>query len=190
MSRELTTAIQQMAGTYQTDKVHTILGTVTAVNEDERTCDVESVNGDATVTFTGVQLMAGVNDGMLLIPAIDSQVQITYSNNTVPYVTLYSQLDKIIYIADSYGIEISSGGVVLNNGEYGGLVKVEDVVSKLNNLENDINTLKQVFSAWSPVSNDGGAALKTAAATWYAQQLTQTVKGDLENTTVTHGSEL
>lgn len=190
MSRELITAIQQMAGTYQNDKVHMLLCTVTAVNEDNRTCDVESVNGDATLSFVDVELMVGVNDGMLLIPAVDSQVYIAYSNVVSPYVTMYSELDKIIYITGNSGIEITDGSIKFNNGSFGGLVKIEDLVNKLNTIEQDLNTLKTVFSGWTPVANDGGAALKAAAATWYAQQLTTTTVADLENDSVTHGSEL
>lgn len=33
-------------------------------------------------------------------------------------------------------------------------------------LQSDLNTIKAVFSAWTPVAQDGGAALKAAAATW------------------------
>jgi phage baseplate assembly protein V len=41
------------------------------------------------------------------------------------------------------------------------------VLTELQKLETDINDLKTVFSGWVTVPNDGGAALKTAAAAWY-----------------------
>ena len=60
------------------------------------------------------------------------------------------------------------GGVIrFHDGSNNGLVKVDDLVTKLNNLEHKVNDLVTVFSGWTPVANDGGAALKTAAATWF-----------------------
>lgn len=75
----------------------------------------------------------------------------------------------------------------LNGDAHGGLVKAEELASRLNALEQDINNLKLVFSTWAPVTQDGGAALKGAAATWYAQQLTTTTSQQLQNTQVQHG---
>jgi hypothetical protein len=49
-------------------------------------------------------------------------------------------------------------------------------------VEKDLNSLKQVFlQDWVPVSQDGGAALKAAAATWAGRRLTETQKSDIEN---------
>lgn len=75
----------------------------------------------------------------------------------------------------------------INGDGHGGLVKADAVKDRLNALEQDINTLKQVFAAWTPVTQDGGAALKGAAATWYAQQLTTTTSSQLQNPKVKHG---
>ena len=69
----------------------------------------------------------------------------------------------------------------LMGGQMGGLVKVEELVKKLNAVEKDLNSLKQVFQGWVTVPQDGGAALKTAATTWATQQLTETQKSDIEN---------
>ncbi len=46
------------------------------------------------------------------------------------------------------------------------------VLTELNKLASDVNSLKTVFSAWIPVPNDGGAALKTAATTWFGSPVT------------------
>lgn len=75
----------------------------------------------------------------------------------------------------------------INGNEHGGLVKSDDVTEKLNAIEQDINMLKQLFTGWSPVSMDGGAALKVATAVWAADQLVPTVSQDLQNKSVSHG---
>jgi hypothetical protein len=185
---QLGVAIQQLAGTYQKDNLNAILCEVVSVDTSKRTCVVATVNSDMEIK--DVHLMAGINDGMLLIPTVGSQVVIIYSKMTTPYIALYSQLDKVICIVGDSGIEVTSDSIKLNDGSLGGLIKIEDLVSKINTIEQDINTLKTVFSGWAPVANDGGAALKAAAATWFAQQLTTTTKSDLENTNITHGSSL
>lgn len=185
---ELKTAIEQLAGTYGKGEVHTIVCAVDSLNESARTCNVTSVNTKSELSFNDVQLMAGVNDGFLLVPAVGSEVIVTYSTITDPYISMFSELDKVLLIVGDYAIQMTSDGVAINGDEFGGLVKIQDLVTKLNNLENDINTLKTAFNSWVTVPNDGGAALKTAAATWYASQLTNTTVNDLENETIQHGS--
>jgi len=76
--------------------------------------------------------------------------------------------------------------VILNEGEFGGLVKVEELVEKINNIESDINSLKNVFTAWVPVPNDGGAKLKADVTDWALDLITETQKEDLENEEVKH----
>lgn len=53
------------------------------------------------------------------------------------------------------------------------------VKTELDKLKDDINSLKTVFSGWIVVPNDGGAALKTAATTWYGSPVVvNTVEAD------------
>ena len=83
-------------------------------------------------------------------------------------------------------VQFPAAGITLNGGRLGGLVISGKTAGRLNALENDINELKAVFSAWVPAGTDGGAALKTAAAAWANRQLTQTVAAELENDSVKH----
>lgn len=103
--------------------------------------------------------------------------------------------------ADLYVFEIEGGGIIkldrsakklsitfdnieFNGGSLKGLVKLDSIVSKLNTVENDLNTIKTAFTTWVPVSMDGGAALKTATTSWASSTLTPTVATDLENTKI------
>lgn len=185
---EFKTAIEHLAGTYQKDEVRVVVCIVESVNEAQRTCTVRSINTKSELSFSDVQLMAGVNDGFLLVPAIDSQVVVTYSTITQPFVSMFSELSKVIAIVGDNSIEVNSDNIFLSGDDFGGLVKVAELVDKLNNLENDINNLKAAFTSWVVAPNDGGAALKAAAATWYGSQLTPTIQNDLENETIQHGS--
>lgn len=149
-----------------------IFGTVTAVDEDDMSCTVAPLGEDEGIEYLEVSLMSEHSEnGMYYKPVIDSLVIIAPMNETRYYVAMYSEIEE----------------VWLRGSEHGGLVKVSELVDKLNNIENDINDLKTVFSTWVPVPNDGGAALKGAAATWYGAQLTPTEIADIENEKVLHG---
>ena len=76
--------------------------------------------------------------------------------------------------------------IVINGGELGGLINIEQLTEKLNAIEDDINSLKAAITDWLPVAQDGGAALKTAVSTWAGQQLTRSEKRDYEDEKIKH----
>lgn len=76
--------------------------------------------------------------------------------------------------------------IVINGGELGGLINIEQLTEKLNAIEDDINSLKAAITNWLPVAQDGGAALKTAVSTWAGQQLTRSEKSDYEDEKIKH----
>jgi hypothetical protein len=135
------------------------------------TCTCTPINGDAE--FFDVLLNADADKGFTLIPKDGSVVIVQQTSQATAYVSMVSKVDQIYLAGDANG----------------GLVKVNDLVSKLNRIENDINVLKLVFSTWVPVPTDGGAALKTAATAWLGQQILPiTTINDLSNNTVKHGN--
>jgi len=91
------------------------------------------------------------------------------------------KMQNLSFVMDNEGSLIQ-----FNDGNNNGLVKVADLVTKLNTIESDLNDIKQVFSTWTPVSQDGGAALKTAAASWASSVISETQQTDLENDKVKH----
>ena len=80
--------------------------------------------------------------------------------------------------------------IEINGGKNGGLIKIEDLVSRLNAIEDDINNLKTTLTGWTPVAQDGGAALKTTLTIpgtgWATKQLAKTKTSDLEDDKITH----
>jgi len=168
-SRDITEAIRALSGMDDLG-FESMAATVKSVDTTAMTCDVEPINGDAD--FLDVRLNADYTKGFTLIPKEGSVVILSQLSDATAYVTMVSEVDNIYLAGDANG----------------GLVKVTDLVSKMNTIENDINTLKTIFSTWLPVPSDGGAALKLAAATWYASQLTPTTANDLENKTIQHGN--
>jgi hypothetical protein len=189
-NREIIDAIRTIAGTAGQDHINIEDMTVVSVDEQTRTCICSSVNGDAGVTNMEVRLMACVDDGELRIPAVDSAVVVCYSLRNAPFILMYSAIDKVVKIVGNSGYSIVNDKLQLNDGQMGGLVKVEPSVAALNALQNDLNNLKSILNAWSPAPNDGGAALKLALASYMTNTLTVTQQSDIENTNITHGSSL
>ena len=155
--------------------------TVKAVNADKFTCDVETDNEDE---LPGVlyKSVSGGDVDVVFQPAIDSRVFIMQIADSDEWVILkFGAVDKVFIKVGNYSSLITAEGIEFNGGSLGGMVKVEALVSKINALESDLNTLKTAFNSWIVVPSDGGAALKTIAATWSGQTITATTRQDLEN---------
>jgi hypothetical protein len=147
-----------------------ILCKVITNNFTEKNCYCEAQDGTADIVAVKYQPNASV-DGYVIIPKENSYVIVSYTNTYTPYISMFSEVE-----------EIHLAGVA-----YGGLAKTNDVKTKLNNLENKVNALITAMSTWVVVPNDGGLALKTAAAGFYGSSLTLTTQSDISSTKVKHG---
>jgi hypothetical protein len=190
MNRTIEEAVKKLAGVQFKDDVSVLQCTVESVDLSTRTCDCTPISGESLSDLPGVQLMAEVDDGFLLVPAIGSTVFVLYSTRHDPFIVLFSEISQVVIISGGSQVIIQDGLIQFNDGSYGGLIQIAQLVAKINTLEKDLNTLKTAFSTWTPVPDDGGAALKAAAATWSGDEITLTQRTDLENTSVTHGKLL
>jgi len=186
---ELATAIQQAAGTYQKDTAGFALCEVISVDEAARTCKVRTINGKSVLTYEGVQLMAGVNDGMLLIPTVESQVYISFSKVNTPFVSMFSQLDKVLFVVGEMDIQVTEDGIELNGSNYGGIVKVAELVEKINRLENKYNALLTSINTVVITLAPSGTFPISPFFTSNTTIAPVTNRTDLENTTLSHGNE-
>jgi hypothetical protein len=172
--------VQKLAGTHLKDDVHFIVATVTDVNQAARTCDCTPISGKSPTPLTNVQLMPEVDDGWLKIPVIGSSVIIMWSTKNVPYIAMTSALQKAYLV--------TLDGIQLQGGEYGGLIIIEQLIQKLNNLENAYNDLVTKFNTHTHIltlsSGTGSAAPTTDSE---GTVLTPTERKDIENNSITHG---
>jgi hypothetical protein len=177
MSDQIRQAIQQIAGTHLVDKPHLAIAQVISSDVQACTCTCEQVHGTTSAERKTVSLMADVGDGWLLIPTIGSTVVIAWSDRQLPYVAMFSDLQDVYLDA--------TGKITMNQGTLGGLVKVRDLVTKLNALESKVNAIISSYNAHvhpDPVSGTTGAPTVPITGT-----LTPTQVVDIENPNVTHG---
>jgi hypothetical protein len=137
-------------------------------NEETQTVDCAPIDGKAD--YLDVKLQAEVKPGLLYIPKDNSVVIVQQTSNDSAYVSMFGEVQEVVFL----------------DGTHKGMVKVTELVEKINTLENDINTLKNLFATWVPTPNDGGLSLQVFTATWQGQTLTPTQISDLENEKVTH----
>lgn len=185
--RAIIEAVQRLAGTQLADKVAIAACTVTSVDVPSRTCDCMEITGQAGVEIPNVQLQAEVSDGVLLIPTIGSTVLVTYSKYNDPFVSMFSDIDRIFLVGDNAAVDITGNTVTLNDGSFGGLVKVMDLVAKLNNLENLVNDLVTKYNLHVHPVSGASTLVPNVPETG---TLTPTIQDELENKKVTHGIEL
>lgn len=168
--RAIREAVEHLAGTHRDDKVFVIDATVDSVDITTRTCVCTAIGGKAGSELPNVRLMASIDDGLLIIPTIDSTVTLLFSNFTDPCIISYSEIDTIIF----------------RGGDLGGLVKVIELTTKLNNLENLVNDLISKFNSHTHQVTSTGAPTGPNLLP-ETEKLTPTMRLDIENINVTQG---
>lgn len=176
MDNTIRNAIQQLAGTHLKDDVVLIACLVESVDIPNHTCTCTAIGGKGVTSILNVQLMAEVEDGLLLVPVIGSTVIVSYSTYTAPVVVMFSGIDQVFLSAAT--------GIQLNDGSYGGLIQIEQLVTKLNNLEKLVNDLVSKFNIHIHPLTTGTSS---PTLTQETSILVPTQQTELENTTVTHG---
>lgn len=157
-------------------EVYSIVCSVVSVDETARTIDAKPINGDAEIF--DVRLQSSINSavGLVTIPKVDSFVIVTFINKLTGYVALCTEIDKIL---------IDTPEIIINGGEKGGLMNVEDVVSKLNSLEQKVNDLITACSSVVVTLAPSGA-FPLASFFTSVTPLTPTQKTDIEDPKIKH----
>lgn len=175
--------------------------TVDEVDKNARTIDCTPINEGAPLLGVNLQANQEADYGFCLFPEKGSFVVVGFvADGAAGVVLLTEKIESAeIVIGDTSAVmdadglriktekmsaDINRENIIFNGGDLGGLIKIENLTKRLNLIENDINKLKTAMSGWTPAPQDGGAALKTAAASWYGSQLTTTKRGDYENTKI------
>lgn len=183
----------------------TFAAEVLAVDEAKATIDCKPLSGGAELLDVRIKsTIDEVETGIIVLPSVGSFVLLGLIGNNEDEALLLkcNEVDYIkIYIRENYleyglnGIFIDFEGrklkiddieVVFDDGANGGIAKVPALETEFNTIQNDINQLKQIFSAWVTVPQDGGASLKALAASWAAATLTATQAANIENEIIKH----
>jgi hypothetical protein len=159
-------------------KASSFEGEVTAVDKTKDTCTVQPVEG---AELQGVRLRSVVNEDsektFVVYPKVGSFVMVSRIH----------QLDEFFVSAfdEVEEIRIDCDKIIINQGDNSGLVKIDPLVEKVNNLENKVNdlitALQGVTIPLAPSGTYPFAPIFSPITT-----LTPTIKNDLEDTKVKH----
>lgn len=154
--------------------IEAFLGTVTSVDEDARTCNVQPLMDDAEFKNVWLQGSSESTEGVLVVPKVDSEVVCIAIDDFQAVVINTTSVEKVLIDTDL---------VQFNGGDNDGMVKVNPLVTKLNNIENWISEFSVIWTAHVHTDPLSGTTGPTSSAAPTAP--TQTIKSDLENTNIT-----
>jgi len=172
-NRQITEAIQRIAGTWGKDYINVIVARVVDVDDEAMTCTIDPINDSSDVTINNVLLSAEANDGLIQYPSADSIVLVAYGVKQQPFILMFSDIDKCRTTIGQCDFYIDKNGIKLFGDNFGGLVKVNSLVTAYNQVVADLTALIAAFAALG-VTIPPQATIKTAT--------------DLENNKVQHGN--
>lgn len=139
-------AIRQMAASGL--ELYGKVCTVDTVDEDARTVDCTPIDESAPLLGVNLQANQESEDGVVSFPAVGSYVVVSFLEASVAVVVLCEKVDKIALkigkttaqlvdgqidaAVQDITVKITSEGVVINGGNLGGMVKIQELTQKLN----------------------------------------------------------
>jgi hypothetical protein len=161
--------VRKLAG-YEDLLFESAICTVSNINTTENTCTCTPIDGSAD--FVGVQLSMSKSKGFLLVPTDGTIVTVTQVNEFDAFVSMVSDVDQIY----------------LNGDGEDGLVKVNDLVTRMNNIETKVNAHIAIFNAHTHVLINPSIPLNTNLPIPLSTVvLDPTTKSQLENTNIKQG---
>jgi voltage-gated potassium channel Kch len=158
------------------EELYSVICTVKSV--EFPTCTVQPL--DDEIEIDGIRLIADDKEkGIINVPTVESIVIVTFLDASNGFISLLSEIDSIGLRGDAFK----------------GLVKIEDLVSKINRIENKLNSLITKFNSHIHVTTaTAGLAPPIGVIGTISPTVTQetaiaptTTVDDLENKNVTHG---
>lgn len=155
----------------------TMLAKVAFVNLIDRTCTL--IDDQTSLPYNDVRLrpVQDATKSITIIPKLNTWALAVRIEDTDEWMVIaVGEADKILIDCDE---------IVFNGGLNGGLVNWPDLKAEMEKTKELVDGLKSVLTGWTPVPNDGGAALKAYATAQLATKVTGVYTG-LEDLTVKH----
>jgi len=127
----------------QNFEIYSKIGVITNIDKALNTCDVAPLDGEAEIL--DVKLIATESQtGLIQYPFEGSSVIITFIDKDTAFLSMCTDIEEVIY----------------HDGSNGGLININTLISELNKNNQILTAIKDGFTNFIPVANDGGAALK------------------------------
>lgn len=142
---------------------------------DKDYVDVRDLAGTQYLEVRKRAAIESGTDGIIITPVTGSTIIVTrIGKSDELYISMFSAVDR----------------VVIDGGEYGGLIKIQEQINKLNALVKTVNSLIQQYNTHThQVATTGSASAQTgtaSATTMTAQAAQEFKREDYENEKVKH----
>jgi hypothetical protein len=141
------------------ERIYLTLCVVDSVDEDKRIITCSSMEDGTELTDIPLQIVLDSDKGLLIVPEKGSEIIIGYLDKHNPVVLLYSEVKKMLLNVDDTAVQIDKDGVVFNDGNNNGLVKIKT-------LEDNLDSLKKYVEGMNTAITTGlnGVGVSTAAS--------------------------
>lgn len=95
--------------------VVSVIGTVTEVDEAQRTCVLEPINGDALVYDVRLQAAIGEANGPVMIPKVGAYGIAVFLGDNNAFLALFQEVEKVLWTIDEQVLEFTKAGLSLSN---------------------------------------------------------------------------
>lgn len=187
-NRAIKDTIKQLAGTFNKDIVAFVECTVSSVDIDSQTCDCVAISDNAETEIPNVRLSAEANDGIIIIPKVDSTVIVGLSSRIGAFVAMFEDLDSYQIAINETTFLIQDGLTQFNDGSFGGLTKTQELKTQIDKTNEVVNIILTILTG-STVNEPGNGAPSALQAALGAALAGKQVGdfSDIENDKVTHG---
>lgn len=184
--------------------VHSLICVVDAVDKEKRTIDCSPIDESSPLLAVNLQANQESKHGIVVYPKIGSYVVVSFvAEGSAGVVTLTDEIDSVevvieqskitlnnekatIQVGDDVSVEVTSNGIIMNGGDFGGLIKIEELTKKINNLIDAFNNHTHTIPT---VITNGSATTQTAVQVSVPAPLSKAVKlnkDDYEDIKVKH----
>jgi hypothetical protein len=161
---EIARAIKDIAKT--ADEVYSLVARVTAVDESERTCDVQPLNGDAALFRVRLQSELSGALGIVAFPKEGSTVVVTFINKESAYVALCSEVTRIVITIGGLEIEAEDNRLTVTANQVDLAGAGGEPVPKGTTLNGNLNNLvTQIVTALTALSTYASAQAAASTGT-------------------------
>lgn len=177
-------------------KDQSVKAKVLSIDKTNNVCDVEPISGGAKYLDVKLTAINGETKSKIIsYPKIGSEVIISIikNNEANAYVSQVSEVESFlvenekckVLIKEDGSVNIDSDNIVINGGDFGGLIKVDELKKQLDKNTNTLKAIQNVFNAWVVAPGDGGSVLKGASTSFTSMPLASL--NSIENKKVKHG---
>lgn len=168
-----------------------INGTIHSVDETEFTCQVDistDAYPDLLLNDVPLRVLKNAQASFVEIPKLETSCLVCFRENNVqrPQLIAVHESDKLLLTIGTSTLEVTDGLFKFNGGYNDGMVKVNALITKINRLENTMNTfMNTTFNTHTHVCAAAGSPSAVPVPLNSASFTPITQKSDLENTKIT-----